>query len=197
MDEYKTVLEPYTETECTTIQKEDCEFSWQHIRGAKVWAPIPGTCKNNPYDDCKDVTKTQEKLVSSPVCSDVPEDQCRNVDREECFEVPDKVCNSQQVQRCIDVPQEVCHVSHKKVPVRVSRQVAKKVCNNAAPTAVISTAPKDPIVRIDESIEFEEEYDVEEAVNEFHEQVEKLVVAVEENGKVNFDEEENKIIFNN
>ena len=45
MDEYKTVLEPYTETECVTTYKEDCEYHWEIVGKEKVWAPIPGSCK--------------------------------------------------------------------------------------------------------------------------------------------------------
>merc|ERR1711862_1036858 len=40
--------------------KEDCEYQWEGHGNNKVWVPIPGTCKNNPYDECKEVTKTKE-----------------------------------------------------------------------------------------------------------------------------------------
>merc|ERR1712141_506323 len=59
VDQYKTEYEPYTETECSTEYKEDCEYQWEGHGNNKVWAPIPGTCKQNPYDSCKDVTKTK------------------------------------------------------------------------------------------------------------------------------------------
>merc|ERR1719354_653714 len=55
VDEYKTEYEPYVETECSTEFKEDCEYSWQHVNGVKVWAPIHGTCKTNPFETCEDV----------------------------------------------------------------------------------------------------------------------------------------------
>merc|ERR1712061_169736 len=79
VEQYKTEYEPYTETECTTDYKEDCEFQWEGYGNNKVWAKIPGTCKQNPYDKCQDVTKTKEKQVAYPVCNDVPEQKCVDV----------------------------------------------------------------------------------------------------------------------
>merc|ERR1712088_1073405 len=71
--EYKeTETEPYTETECVTEYKEDCEYQWEGHGHDKVWAPIAGTCKTNPYETCKDVAKTKERQVAYPVCNDVP-----------------------------------------------------------------------------------------------------------------------------
>merc|ERR1712183_1147588 len=66
VDQYKTEYEPYTETECTTEYKEDCEFQWEGHGNSKVWAKIPGTCKQNPYDNCQDVSKT--KNIPKKVC---------------------------------------------------------------------------------------------------------------------------------
>jgi len=184
VDEYKTVYEPYTETECVTLYKEDCEYHWVVQGNTKVWAPIQATCKQNPYDECKDVEKTNEKLVAYPVCKDVPEESCNYVDREECYQVPDQVCKTEQLKKCFDVPREVCHVSHKRIPVRVSKSIPKKVCNNnvvkefvgeavaAIPVAAIPEAVTEPaavansiITRRDpSSIEFgeDEEKDAEE-----------------------------------
>ena len=179
VDEYKTVYEPYTETECVTLYKEDCEYQWEGTGSSKIWAPIAGTCKKNPYDECKDVEKTNEKLVAYPACKDVPEEKCSYVDRKECYLFPDKVCKSEQIQKCYDVPREVCTISHKKVPVRVSKTVPKKVCNNnvvkefvpvaAVPETVTVPAevevPNNIITRLDSSsIEFRDDNsnDVEE-----------------------------------
>merc|ERR1712218_32424 len=117
VDQYKTEYEPYTETECSTEYKEDCQYQWEGHGNNKVWAPIPGTCKQNPYDSCKDVSKTKEKQVAYPVCRDVPE------------------------QVCQDVPRQHCTNNHKKVPVRISKTVPKKVCDSghgySAPPAVL------------------------------------------------------------
>merc|ERR1712013_897346 len=41
--------EYYTETECSTDYKQDCEYQWEGTGNNKVWAPIQGTCKNNAY----------------------------------------------------------------------------------------------------------------------------------------------------
>ena len=165
VDEYKTVYEPYTETECVTLYREDCEYQWEVQGSTKVWAPIQSTCKQNPYDDCKDVEKTSEKLVAYPVCKDVPEEKCNYVNRKECYQVPDQVCKTEQLQKCVDVPREVCHVSHKKIPVRVSKTVPRKVCNNnvvkefvpepvaAVPVAAVPETVTEPaVVEADNSI---------------------------------------------
>ena len=48
VDEYRTEYDTYTETQCSTEYKEDCEYRWEGEGYEKVWAPIPGTCKQNP-----------------------------------------------------------------------------------------------------------------------------------------------------
>merc|ERR1739846_17864 len=131
--ECKTEYEPYTETECVTEYKEDCEYQWEGHGHDKVWAPIAGTCKTNPYETCKDVAKTKERQVAYPVCNDVPEQKCVSVPRQECVTVPDQVCTNQPLQKCQDVPRQACQAIHKKLPVRVSRQVPKKVCQDGHP----------------------------------------------------------------
>merc|ERR1739838_546652 len=130
VEKYKTEYEPYTETECSTQYKEDCEHQREGYGNDKVWAPIAGTCKKNPYDECKDVTKTKEKQVAYPVCNDVPEQKCVDVPRQECVSVPDQICTNQPLQKCQDVPKQNCQAVHKKIPVRISRQVPKKVCQD-------------------------------------------------------------------
>merc|ERR1711965_81754 len=147
VEQYKTEYEPYTETECVTEYKEDCEYQWEGHGHDKVWAPIAGTCKTNPYETCKDVAKTKEKQVAYPVCNDVPEQKCVSVPRQECVTVPDQVCTNQPLQKCQDVPRQECQAIHKKVPVRVSRQVPKKVCDghsvidNAVPAHNLVPSP--------------------------------------------------------
>merc|ERR1719336_1009575 len=32
--------------ECSTDYKEDCEYQWEGTGNNKVWAPIPGSCRN-------------------------------------------------------------------------------------------------------------------------------------------------------
>merc|ERR1712173_91132 len=147
-DEYKTVLEPYTETECVTLYKEDCEYHWEVVGTEKVWAVNPATCKQNPYDECHDVEKTHSKQVSYQVCEDVPAQKCHYVDRKECNLVPDQVCKSQPITKCSEVPKQICHLKHKRVPVRVSKKVPKKVCNvhgqhpaELVPVAPLTTTP--------------------------------------------------------
>merc|ERR1712014_294390 len=84
VEQFKTEYEPYTETECSTEYKEDCEYQWEGHGNDKVWAPIAGTCKSNPYETCSDVTKSKAVQVPYPVCRDIPEQKCVDVPRQEC-----------------------------------------------------------------------------------------------------------------
>merc|ERR1712058_196505 len=71
--ETQRLCQPTTETECSTEYKEDCEYQWEGHGNDKVWAPIAGTCKSNPYETCSDVTKSKAVQVPYPVCRDIPE----------------------------------------------------------------------------------------------------------------------------
>merc|ERR1712130_937153 len=136
--------ETYTESECKTEYKEDCEYHWEGEGNDKVWAVIPGTCKSNPYDDCKDVVKQKARQVAYPVCRDVAENKCTEVPREVCTTVPDQECVNQPLKKCQDVPRQSCQKVHKKVPVRVSRQGHKKVCDDVQlPVVVVARDDKD------------------------------------------------------
>jgi len=137
VDEYKTVLEPYTETECATTYKEDCEYHWEIVGKEKIWAPIPGSCKTNPYDECHDVEKTHSKQVAYPVCREVPETKCHYV--------PDQVCKSEPITKCQEVPKEICRLQHKRVPVRISKTVPKKVCDTAGSHQDFFPVPAVPV----------------------------------------------------
>merc|ERR1712025_108733 len=153
VDEYKTVLEPYTETECVTLYREDCEYQWVVEGNNKVWAPIKSTCKKNPYDECKEVEKTHEKLVAYPVCKDIPEQKCHYVDRKECHQVPDQVSKN--------VPKKVCN--NHVVKELVGESVA--VATFAASPEEVTESSNNIITRRDpSSIEFgdDKEKEVEE-----------------------------------
>jgi len=146
VDHFRTEYDPYTETVCSTEYKEDCEYQWEIQGGAKIWAKIPGTCKQNPYDNCKDVTKSKERQVAYPVCNDVPEQKCVDVPREKCVEVPDQVCSHQPLQQCENVPRQQCTQKHKKVPVRVSKTVPKKVCDTGYGYSANIPTPVKPVI---------------------------------------------------
>merc|ERR1712183_609443 len=200
VDEYKTVLEPYTETECVTTYKEDCEYHWEVVGKEKVWAPIPGSCKTNPYDECHDVEKTHSKQVAYPVCHEVPE--------KKCYYVPEQVCKSEPFTKCREIPQEVCRLQHKRVPVRISKSIPKKVCDTVGshqdffpvpavpvqglvpaatlPVQPTTLAPVDIINRNDEStFAFSNDNSV-EAENTNVQEFDKFVF--ENNSNVNFEE---------
>merc|ERR1712038_1041641 len=121
VQKFKTEYQPYTETECKTEYKQDCQYAWKGAGNDKVWSPIEGTCQNVPYDSCKEVAKTQALQVAYQECHDVPEKKCSLVPEQVCVKVPDEVCQQ--------VPKQQCHSEHKKFPIRISRQEAKKVCN--------------------------------------------------------------------
>merc|ERR1712107_331211 len=81
--QYKDEVEYYTETECKTEYKEDCEYQWEGSGYNKVWAPIPGTCKNNAYYNCGDVQKQKLKQVPNQDCQNVPNQVCKKVPKQE------------------------------------------------------------------------------------------------------------------
>jgi len=127
-DQFRPELEPFIETECQVLYKEECDFRWEGEGNEKVWVPIPGTCKEEPYEDCVDVAKTKERQIAYPVCQDVPVQICHDVPAEVCRDIPDKKCAQKPYEVCKDVPNEVCHKVHKKTPVRVSKQIPKQLC---------------------------------------------------------------------
>jgi len=129
---YKQELEYYTETECSTDYKEDCEYQWEGTGNNKVWAPIPGSCKNNPYDKCGDVQKQKQKQVPYQDCQSVPRQNCQKVPQQECRQVPDQKCSKVPYQDCQNVPSQQCNPVHKKVPQRISKTVPKKVCDGGS-----------------------------------------------------------------
>merc|ERR1711902_131672 len=119
VQKFRTELEPYTESECTTEYKQDCQFEWRGHGNDKVWAPIEGTCQNVPYDECRDVQKTHAKQVAYQECNDVPEQKCVSVPKQVCVTVPDQVCTNEPLTECQDVPRQACHSEHKRFPTRL------------------------------------------------------------------------------
>merc|ERR1711915_1169037 len=159
VEQFKTEYEPYTETECSTEYKEDCEYQWEGHGNDKVWAPIAGTCRSNPYETCSDVTNSKAVQVPYPVCRDVPEQKCVDVPRQDCVQVPDQVCTNQPLQKCQDVPRQACQQIHKKVPNRVSRKVPKKVCQDTGSHLDGVAVNNGPVVdarKNEKSVQFQE-----------------------------------------
>ena len=120
-------LEPFIETECKTLYKEECEHRWEGEGNSKVWVIIPGTCRDEPYEECVDVAKTKERQVAFPVCQEVPYQHCVDLPQELCKDVPDRKCVEKPFEVCQDVPREVCHTEHKRVPFRANKQIPKQV----------------------------------------------------------------------
>merc|ERR1719147_580933 len=50
-------------------------------------------------------------------------------------------CSNQPLTKCQDVPTQKCHSEHKKFPVRVSRQQAKKVCDEGYTDSLPASEP--------------------------------------------------------
>ena len=71
-EKWRDETQNYSETQCSTQYKEDCEYQWEGTGNNKVWAAIPGTCKSNPYDHCEDVQKQAVKQVPYTDCQAVP-----------------------------------------------------------------------------------------------------------------------------
>lgn len=126
----KIVQDRYTETECSPGYEEVCEHEWRlDASGAKVWVPLPSTCRNVPKPDCRDVDKIKDRLVRYPECVQVPDNVCVDVPKQVCTQVADQKCSNVPYQACEQVPRTQCQLKHKKVPHRVSKQVPRTVCN--------------------------------------------------------------------
>ena len=126
----RTEYQQYTETECTTEYKQDCEYQWEGEGEAKVWVPIPSTCRNTPHETCQEVPRTREHLISVPACNNVPDRVCVTVPRQKCTKIADQKCANEPYEKCAKIPKKNCETEHKKVPNRVSRQVPRKVCGD-------------------------------------------------------------------
>merc|ERR1719474_1570193 len=129
---YRDETKYYTETECNTDYKQDCEYQWEGTGNNKVWAPIPGTCKNNAYDKCQDVQKEKLKQVPYNDCNNVPKQVCNDVPKQECRTVTEQSCSQVPYENCQNVPRQECQAVHNKVPKRVSSRVPKQVCDDGA-----------------------------------------------------------------
>merc|ERR1712036_16595 len=91
--QYRQESQPYTETECSSQQKTDCESRWEEDGyGGKKWVEVPSTCQQNNYDTCRDVQK--QKLVQVPytACQQVCEDVHRKIPQRISRTVPKKTC---------------------------------------------------------------------------------------------------------
>merc|ERR1719190_254081 len=118
---FRQETNPYTETECDTQYKQDCESRWEEDSyGGKKWVEIPSTCQRNKYDTCREVAKQQTIQVPYQDCRDVPRQQCNQVARQECTREP------------YQQPRQVCEDVHRKIPQRVSKRVPKKTCGGSS-----------------------------------------------------------------
>jgi len=148
-DKFKVEVEPYIETVCATLYKEECEHRWEGEGNEKVWVPIPGTCKQEPYEECTDVAKTKERQVAYPVCQDIPHQVCVDVPKEVCHEIPEKKCAQKPYEVCHDKPIETCIKVHKKIPVKASKKIPKQRCVHTdgyqePGKQLVPTVPYDP-----------------------------------------------------
>merc|ERR1711913_207047 len=110
-----------------TEYQEDCEYHWEGAGNEKVWVIIPGTCKTNPTQVCKDVVKQQEG--PTVICNNVPQQVCTTIQNRVCTNVPNQVCTNEPTEVCNQVPKQNCRNVHKKVPKRISKKIAKRVCD--------------------------------------------------------------------
>jgi len=129
-EEYRTEYVTVTETECSTKNSKDCKYTWEGKGDNMKWVIIPGSCEIQPHDKCKDVTKQVPLQVPHEVCREVEEEECEDVPSKVCRQVPDEVCSNQPTEKCTKKPKKECENEHKKSPVRVSKRIAKKVCDS-------------------------------------------------------------------
>merc|ERR1712172_447054 len=79
------VCETYTETECSTENREECEYTWEGEGDNVEWVVIPGTCELQPHDECVDVTKQK--------CTEEAKEMCEDEHKRIPVRVPKKVCD--------------------------------------------------------------------------------------------------------
>merc|ERR1712051_264242 len=83
------VCETYTETECSTENREECEYTWEGEGDNVEWVAIPGTCVLQPHDECVDVTKQKCTEEAKEMC----EDEHERIPVRVSKRVPKKVCD--------------------------------------------------------------------------------------------------------
>ena len=150
--------ESFTETECSTEFKNDCEYRWEGSGNDKVWVAIPGTCKSNPSQVCKNVVKQNQVQVPTTVCNDVPQEVCTTVQNTVCTNVPDQICTTEPTQVCNQVPKRICQDVHKKVPKRVSKKIAKRVCDGQGSSS--SSSGNNNVQGVNSGVDFSNNFGV-------------------------------------
>merc|ERR1711971_297358 len=83
------VCETYTETECSTENREECEYTWEGEGDNVEWVVIPGTCELQPHDEGVDVTKQKCTEEAKEMC----EDEHKRIPVRVSKRVPKKVCD--------------------------------------------------------------------------------------------------------
>jgi len=119
---------PYEETECEKKPKKVCEYEWQNTESGKIWAEIPGTCKFEDEEECKNVEKTREKEVTEKICTEVPKKKCKEVEVDLCTTKKTQKCE----QECKTKPKKHCEKVHRKIPVQVSKKEKVTSCKYPA-----------------------------------------------------------------
>merc|ERR1712209_2465 len=114
---------PHKEEKCTWEKHTECQDEWQNTESGKIWAEIPGTCKFEDEEECKDVAKTRVKEVTEKICTDVPKKKCKEVEVDLCTTIKTQKCE----QECKTKPKKHCEKVHRKIPVKVSKK--EKVTN--------------------------------------------------------------------
>jgi len=123
--------ETYTETECSTIYRNICEYEWIGEGKTRKWVPVEDSCVTKPFEECEDVIKYREHFVEEEVCRDIPIKDCRNNPKEVCVDPEmNEICEDVPVEQCEIVPHEECKQVIEKVPNKISKKVATVICND-------------------------------------------------------------------
>jgi len=122
--------ETYTETECTKVYKNICEYEWIGEGKNKKWVPVEDSCVTKPFEECEDVMKYKENYVEEEVCRDIPIKDCRNMPKEVCEDpAENQICEEVPTEKCEIVPHEECKQITGTVPKKVSKKVTKVMCD--------------------------------------------------------------------
>jgi len=176
--------ETYTETECSEVFRDICEYEWSGEGEERKSVPVEDSCVTKPFEECEDVLKHEENFVEEEVCRDIPIKDCRNVPKEVCV-TPEisEICEDIPMEKCEAVPQEECKQITGIVPKKISKKVSKVMCNK-------KEGKKENEINLKNTIEIPDISDNELDGNPEMEEIPEIIENRTENTETNYEDDE-------